>query len=123
RQGARGAIGATARERGRSATYEAVTEERLSYRLAYADALLVHAQSGLAADRAARLGHQWEVAIDTFLPRGGTVIALVSADEGDGTLALLASAGLVAIEDRRAVDITGDVVTVVRAADAIGIDV
>lgn len=122
RDGTIAAIEATARDTGRAWAYEEAEAERVSYRLAFADVLVVHAQAELGDDAARRIGRAWAIALGSFLERGGTVVALVSASPRDGTLAILESAGLLA-PDGAPSEITGAEVTVMRSADAVAVGV
>lgn len=121
RGGTIAAIEATARETARAWAHEPVEAELVSYRLAFADVFLVHAQSAPQADAARAIGRSWEAALRTFLERGGTVVALVGPSE-PGTLTLLESAGLVR-GGTATTEITGAVVNVVRSSDAVAVGV
>jgi hypothetical protein len=122
RDGTLASIDATAHDSGRAWVYEEADAERVSYRLAFADVLVVHAQAELGLDDAQRSGREWAVALASFLERGGTVVALVSSSPRDGTLAILETAELLALAGAPT-EITGAAVTVIRSADAIAVGV
>lgn len=122
RDGTIASIDATAHDTGRAWIYEEADAERVPYRLAFADVLLIHAQAELGEDAGRRIGREWALAIASFLERGGTLVALVSASPRDGTLAILESAGLLTWDDAP-LEITGAELTVVRSADAVAVGV
>jgi hypothetical protein len=122
RDGTIASIDATARDSGRAWVYEEADAERVSYRLAFADVLVVHAQAELGLDDAQRIGREWAVALASFLERGGTAVALVSSSPRDGTLAILESAGQLTLAGAPT-EITGAVLTVIRSADAVAVGV
>lgn len=123
RAGVTAAIDATARETGRAWAYEPVLADLLSYRLAFADVLVVHAQPDLGAGTASGLGRDWQLALRSFLERGGTVVALVAAGAPNGTLTVLESAGLLRAPSSAPTEITGALLNVVRSSDAVAVGV
>ncbi len=123
REGVIAAIDATARDAGRTCVHESAPADRVSYRLADADVFVIHAQQALSLEEARSLGAQWQVAIRSFLERGGTIVALVGPSNEAGTLTILESAGLLAPTETQPSEITGAFVRVVRSSDAVAVGV
>jgi hypothetical protein len=105
----------------RIATSLVASSAEVPLRLATADVFLVDAQHDADEATLAQIGAEWSRALDTFLGRGGVVIALdaIGTAGNGGASSWMAAAGLADPVDRR--DVSSSVVRVVAAADGLAI--
>lgn len=113
--GAWRAIDARAAATGRVVRRLDVDEVSVLATLDSVDVLFVPSQAGTPAARLDALGVAWGEPLARFLGRGGVVVVLDGG--GDETWRLVSAGGLLAVTGSR--DVTGEIVSVAAAADAI----